>query len=90
MKEKEWGKRLEQLREQHGWTKKEVSYKLGFTENTYGNYERQQSSPSLYTLMKIADLYGVTLDYIVFGVYQHGRIPGGKSKKSTEPQKGRN
>ncbi|RDW21376.1 hypothetical protein CWR48_02935 [Oceanobacillus arenosus] len=35
-----FGRRLENLREKNGYSKKEVSIKLGYSENTYGNYER--------------------------------------------------
>jgi len=58
-------KRLENLREKHNLTKKEVSLRLGFTPNVYGAYERGDRSPSLETLVKLADMYNVSLDYII-------------------------
>jgi len=62
-----FGLRLENLREQYGYTKKEVSFKLGFSANVYGSYEREERRPSYETLIKLADLYNVSLDYLIRG-----------------------
>lgn len=62
-----FGKRLENLREKSGYTKKEVSYKLGFTANVYGSYERGDRRPSLETIIELADIYDVSLDYLIRG-----------------------
>lgn len=62
-----FGLRLENLREQYGYTKKEVSFKLGFSANVYGSYEREERRPSFETLIKLADLYDVSLDYLIRG-----------------------
>lgn len=64
---KDFGKRLENLREKNGFTKKEISFKLGFTANVYGSYERGDRRPSLETIIKLADLYDVSLDYLIRG-----------------------
>lgn len=63
----QFGLRLENLREKYGYTKKEVSLKLGFSANVYGSYEREERRPSLETLVKIANLYDVSLDYLICG-----------------------
>lgn len=62
-----FGHRLENLREKIGYTKKEVSFKLGFSQNVYGAYEREDRRPSIETLVKIAKLYNVSLDYLITG-----------------------
>lgn len=59
--------RLENLREKSGYTKKEVSKMLGFSANVYGAYERGERRPSLETCCKLADLYNVSLDYLLRG-----------------------
>jgi len=61
----EW--RLENLRDKHGYTQKEVSRKLGFSENTYGQYESGKRKPDYDTLIKLADLYQVTVNYLLRG-----------------------
>lgn len=62
-----FGRRLENLRESHGYTKKDVSLKLGFTANVYGSYERGERRPTLETLIKLADLFDTNLDYLIRG-----------------------
>lgn len=59
--------RLENLREKHGYSKKEMSSKLGFTNNVYGSYERGVRRPSLETTIKLADIYDVSIDYLIRG-----------------------
>jgi transcriptional regulator with XRE-family HTH domain len=45
-------------------TKKETAKRLGIEEKTYANYENGKTEPNIATLCKIADYYGVTLDYL--------------------------
>lgn len=59
--------RLENLREKSGYTKKELSQKLGFSANVYGAYERGERRPSLETCCKLANLFNVSLDYLLCG-----------------------
>lgn len=59
------GLKLENLREKAGYTQKQMSYKLGYSENTFGKYERENMNPSLETLVKIADIFKVSLDYLL-------------------------
>lgn len=65
-----FGKRLENLRESHDYTKKDVSLKLGFTANVYGAYERGERRPTLETLIKLADMFDTSLDYLIRGKHQ--------------------
>ncbi|MFD2627594.1 helix-turn-helix domain-containing protein [Oceanobacillus kapialis] len=59
------GLKLENLREKAGYTQKQMSYKLGYSENTFGKYERENMNPSLETLVKIADIFQVSLDSLL-------------------------
>lgn len=63
-----FGLRLENLREKCGYSKIDVSLKLGFTANVYGSYEREERRPALETIIKLADIYNVSLDYLIRGV----------------------
>lgn len=62
-----FGLRLENLREKHGYSKVEMSEKLGFSKNVYGAYERGDRRPSLETLVKMADIFGGSVDYLIRG-----------------------
>lgn len=62
-----FGLHLENLRKKAGYSKVGVSLKLGFTANVYGSYEREDRRPSLETIIKLADIYNVSLDYLIRG-----------------------
>lgn len=59
-------KKLEELREVKGWTKTEVSKRLGMKGmSTYANWEYGIRQPDNQMLEKLADLYNVTTDYLL-------------------------
>lgn len=57
--------RLRQLRKERGLTQWEAAVYCDITENTYQNHELMTREPKLDILIRIADLYGVSLDYLV-------------------------
>lgn len=80
----DFGRRLENLREKNGYTKKEISYKLGFTANVYGSYERGDRRPSLETIIKLAELYDVSLDYLIRGKEYQNETTSSKNTSELE------
>ncbi|MDH5160384.1 helix-turn-helix domain-containing protein [Heyndrickxia oleronia] len=59
---------LERLRENKGWSKTTVAKKLGIkTVSTYANWEYGIRTPDKDMLAKIAELYGVSTDYLITG-----------------------
>ena len=58
-------KKLEELRKQANLKQKEVAKKLDIPYTTYNAYEISKSLPTLETLIKLADFYNVTLDYLL-------------------------
>jgi putative phage repressor len=57
--------RLIKLREEMKKTKKEVADALGMPYNTYSNYESNLREPNSAVLIKIADFYNVSIDYLL-------------------------
>lgn len=57
--------RLIKLREEMKKTKKEVADALGMPHNTYSNYESNLREPNSAVLIKIADFYKVSIDYLL-------------------------
>ena len=57
--------KLIQLRKDKNLTQEQVANYLNMTQSTYQHYENKRSEPSIETLCKLADLYGVSLDYLV-------------------------
>ena len=58
-------RRLLALRKERGYTQREVAIYSDITEQTYQNYERMTREPKLEVLIRIADVYHVSLDYLV-------------------------
>ena len=58
-------KRLKELRKKHGYSQNEVAIYCDITEKAYQNYELKTRLPKIDVLVKIADLYKISLDYLV-------------------------
>ena len=57
--------RIGDLREDSDRTQVEVAKSLGVTQSTYSSYERGDINIPVEALIKLADLYDVSLDYLV-------------------------
>lgn len=56
--------KLKELREQTGLSQYELAPLLNLGRATYANYEIGKTQPTIETLCKIADYFGVSLDYL--------------------------
>ena len=56
--------RLKECRKERGLTQIQVATYCDITEKTYQNYELMTREPKLEILVRIADLYRVSLDYL--------------------------
>ena len=61
----EFGEFLAKLRKEKGILQKELANYLNVTVATISNYEKGVHSPDLNTLVKLADFYGVSTDYLL-------------------------
>lgn len=68
---------LIKLRKEAGLTQTELASKLGLTKDLYNKYERKGVRPSYETLITLADLYNVSIDYL---------LTGKESTKPAEPE----
>lgn len=57
--------RLLALRKERGWSQPELGKKVGTSGAIIGRYERGEITPSIGVAQKLADAFGVTLDYLV-------------------------
>ena len=57
--------RLRELRENKGVTQQEIAKAIGCSTNNYSRYEREEREPDVYYLIKIADYFGVSVDYLI-------------------------
>lgn len=59
------GNRLSALREERKWTQLQTSTALGISRAALSHYEKNRREPDSETLSKFADLFQVTVDYLI-------------------------
>ncbi|MCT0449921.1 helix-turn-helix domain-containing protein [Lactococcus lactis] len=69
-----FAEQLKTLRKINGLTQKELAEKLKIKQNSYSDWENGKSEPNIEMLVRIADYFDVSLDYLM----------GGKMKNITE------
>ncbi|WP_434683176.1 helix-turn-helix domain-containing protein [Bacillus sp. PM5] len=77
-----FGKKLKCLREEKkkedsAWTQTYVANKLGVARTTYTAYENDTKQPPMETILKIANLFSVSIDFLL------GRVSNQKQTKSS-------
>lgn len=60
-----FGKRLNQIRKQRGYTALQMANLLSVSLRTYRHYESEHSSPSLDTLVNLANILDISIDYLL-------------------------
>lgn len=58
-------KNLKELRNIYGYSQIEIAEKLGITYQSYQAYERGTGAPNFKNFIKLADIYDVSLDYLI-------------------------
>jgi transcriptional regulator with XRE-family HTH domain len=61
----EFSERLRQLREKHGYTQKQLADAVHLSKNAICNYEKNVNLPNIETLMLLADIFNVPVDYLL-------------------------
>ena len=56
--------RIRDLREDHDYTQKYIAEYLICDQSLYSKYERGERPVPLDVMIKLADLYGVSMDYL--------------------------
>ena len=58
-------KKIKQLREAQGLSQSELAAKLGVNRSAVSRWESGEKNPELTNLVRMADLFDVTLDYLL-------------------------
>lgn len=58
-------KNIQKLRQEKGMTQLELAEKINYSDKTVSKWERGESLPDIVVLKSVADLFEVTLDYLV-------------------------
>lgn len=59
------GAKLRELRREKNWSQGQLGIKIGIHEKHISRYENDKSKPSTAILRKIADVFGVSVDYLL-------------------------
>jgi len=57
--------RLKELRKKKGISQLRLATDLNTTQNTISRYETGEREPGIYELIKIADYFNVSVDYLI-------------------------
>ncbi|AXR64084.1 helix-turn-helix domain-containing protein [Leptospira mayottensis] len=58
--------RIKKLRQERDWTQEELANKIGIQQKQVSAYERGVNFPSTEILIKLAEVFDVSLDYLAF------------------------
>ena len=61
----DFSQRLKQLRNDKHWTQAQVAKRIGVTASMVSSYETDIRLPSYEVMIRIADIFGVTVDYLL-------------------------
>lgn len=73
-------KNLRLLREKHGLSQQSLAEKLGITQQAVYKYEKTSVEPDIATLIQLAELFDVSVDYLI-------GYEGAKSAKKNKSSK---
>ena len=59
------GKNIKMLRKQKHLTQKELADMLGYGYTAISNYENGRNEPSIKDLIKISDIFGISVDELI-------------------------
>jgi transcriptional regulator with XRE-family HTH domain len=69
-----FGERLRFLREEKEFTQQQIAEAIGSTQQKISNYENETVEPDCQTLVKLADFFETTVDFILGRTKQRAGI----------------
>ncbi len=68
------------LRKKHNLTQIELAEKLNYSDKAISKWERAESTPDITVLKTIADLFGVSVDYLIRSEHSADEEPSGEGR----------
>ncbi|MBQ1273143.1 MAG: helix-turn-helix domain-containing protein [Clostridia bacterium] len=72
---------LSTLRKKKGWTQLELASRLNYSDKAVSKWERGESLPDVANLKQIADLFEVSVDYLLVADHDPVSVPVSKRKR---------
>lgn len=76
-------KNITNLRLEHGYTQFQLATILNYSDKAISKWERAESIPDITVLKEIADLFGVTVDYLLTLEHTNNQIVTTKETKTS-------
>ncbi len=70
------------LRKEMNLTQAELADQMGYTDKAVSKWERAESIPDVFTLKQLADIFGVTLNYLVEAEHPKKKEASKRTKKN--------
>ena len=80
----ETANRLVELRKKNNLSQEELAEKLGVSRQAISKWERSEASPDTDNLIALAEIYGMSLDELIFGEKRGGADEEEKKEESKE------
>ena len=80
MAEHSIGKMIAALRKTKGWTQVELAEKLNISDKAVSKWESEAGYPEITMFPRLADLFGVSIDYLMTGKEENEKEPQLKPK----------
>ncbi len=80
-------KNITELRQAKNMTQLELAEHLNYSDKAVSKWERAESMPDVTVLAQIAELFGVTLDYLIHEEHTQDALPAAEKKKGQYNQK---
>lgn len=77
---------ISSLRKNFGMTQQELALRLNYTDKAISKWERGESVPDIMILKQIADMFGVTVDYLLKEEHEAIQTPDNHSDEAEDAQ----
>jgi Predicted transcriptional regulators len=69
------GKNIQNLRKEAKMTQEELAAKLNVTHQAVSNWERSRTQPDIDTITKIAEVFNITIEEVIYGRKEKENTP---------------
>ncbi|MBQ3115464.1 MAG: helix-turn-helix transcriptional regulator [Clostridia bacterium] len=76
--------RFSELRAESGLTAPEIATRLNFSKNLIYAWEHKRAQPNIETLVKLARIFNVTVDYLIGNTDELGNVAPGEDLSEEE------
>ncbi len=75
------GERIRELRQKHDFSQQQLAEKIGLAKTIVWKYEKGQAVPSADVVKRIAVLFEVSTDFLIFDESERGNSPAISDKR---------